>query len=173
MVPCSLPIFTTVFRSCFTNGAYSPNPRTPAQRPFRRRTPLTEPTPGSRMFRAISGPGPAPSHNGAQHQAVSAMRHVVKAAWGWAEPCDGYENPRQVSPGRHGSRREKPRVSRSLCQAVRRRLRRRRPRPLLVLIGGVSASFLTDGLRYADGRPRRPLRDGCRDGGAERWSPSH
>ena len=71
------------------------------------------------MFRASTGPGPAPAHHGARHQALSALRRVVPAGWGrgavklaplcprsgrdGAEPAAGDDNLWQVPAGRHGS----------------------------------------------------------------------
>ena len=71
------------------------------------------------MSRAIAGPGPAPTPQGAPPQATSALGRVVPAVWGrgavklaplcprsgrdGAEPAAGDDNLWQVPAGRHGS----------------------------------------------------------------------
>jgi len=55
------------------------------------------------MSRASAGPGPAPAPHGAPPQAMSALRRVVPAVWGRAEPAAGDDNLWQVPAGRHGS----------------------------------------------------------------------
>ena len=72
------------------------------------------------MFRAIAGTGPAPAHQGAPPQAMSALRRVASAVWeeallNWrpsahavagngAAHAASDDNLSQVPAGRHGSR---------------------------------------------------------------------
>src|SRR5262245_25065396 len=66
------------------------------------------------MFRAIAGPGPAPAHQGAPPQAMSALRRVVPAVWEGA--------PLNWRPSAHAVAGEGPRMPpvTTICRRCRR-----------------------------------------------------